>query len=81
MTSGTIIRRESVLRAHSTGGQRKESGPMKRLMVCVLFAAVLAAPMQAHADSFQACTPPQHMNNFGVPIAERSPLRMDSSAE
>ena len=45
---------------------------IKRLMVSILFAAAVAVPAQAQADSFQACTPPQHMNNFGIPIAATS---------
>jgi hypothetical protein len=52
---------------------------MKRLMVCILFAAAVAVPVQAHADSFQACTPPQHMNNFGIPIAATPSLWVNPS--
>jgi len=52
---------------------------IKRLMVSLLFAAAVAVPAQAQADSFQACTPPQHMNNFGIPIAASPSLWVNPS--
>ena len=52
---------------------------MKRLMVCLLFAAAFGVPVQARADSFQACTPPKHMNNFGIPIAATPTLWVNPS--
>ncbi|MCI4675731.1 hypothetical protein [Candidatus Mycolicibacterium alkanivorans] len=52
---------------------------MKRLMISVLLVGALGAPAQAQADPFQACTPPQHMNNFGIPIAATPSLWVNPS--
>jgi len=52
---------------------------MTRLLVAVLLAAAVGVPAQAQADSFQACTPPQHMNNFGIPIAATPALWVNPS--
>ena len=52
---------------------------MKRLLLVVAVTTGLGAPAYAHADSFQACTPPQHMNNFGIPIAASPSLWVNPS--
>jgi hypothetical protein len=52
---------------------------MTRLLVAALLAAAVGVPAQAQADSFQACTPPQHMNNFGIPIAATPSLWVNPS--
>ena len=52
---------------------------MKRLLLVFTVIAGLSVPAQAPGDSFQACTPPQHMNNFGIPIAATPSLWVNPS--
>jgi hypothetical protein len=48
-------------------------------MMPIVLAAAFGVPVPAQADSFQACTPPHHMNNFGIPIAATPSLWVNPS--
>lgn len=52
---------------------------MKRLLMVVVVGAALGSPAPAHADSFQSCTPPGYMHNFGIPIAATPSLWLNPS--